>query len=93
MVVKVYRRHRCGSTHRTAATFIRCAIRRLEWVHGSGEYALIAWCKAPTVTLFASVSDAERQKEVIDQLACGGSCKRHHEIVAIDMTRQCDGRN
>lgn len=85
--MKVYRNHRCTSRHRSARTFIRCAIRHLEWVHGSGEIALIAWCSHPTVTLHNTLPDAEAAKQIIDGGGCGGRCHRHHDIVRIEVNR------
>lgn len=81
--MKIYRNHRCFSQHRTTRTFIKCAIRRLEWVHGTGNLALIAWCRVPTVTLYSDVTDAESAKRMIDGGGCGGGCNRRHEIVRV----------
>ena len=39
--MKTYRRHGCDRRHRTAATFMRCAIPNAEWIDGEGEWALI----------------------------------------------------
>lgn len=81
--MKIYRNHRCESQHRTAVTFLKCAIRRLEWVHGTGDLALIAWCKVPTITLYEATDHALAAKEMIDATGCGGRCHGDHEIVYI----------
>ena len=84
--MKVYWRHRCTSLHRTPRTFLRCAIRRLEWVHGTGDIALIAWCSVPTITLHETTEAAESVRELIDAGGCGGRCHRQHDIVRIALT-------
>ena len=74
--VKVYRRHNCKARHRTAKTFLRCAIPRAAWVHGEGEYATVAWCNQPTVLLCPTFEEAQAAKAGIDSTACGGRCQR-----------------
>lgn len=86
--MKIYRRHRCTSQHRTARTFVKCSIRRLEWVHGTGQIALIAWCRTPTVTLHDDAANALDTKRMIDGCGCGGQCLGRHDIVLIDLDRQ-----
>lgn len=83
--MKTYRQHRCNSNHRTFVKFIECAIgrRRLAWVAGEGQYALIAWCDVPTVTLYDDIAEAEKQKSIIDSTACGHACRRSHEVVRL----------
>lgn len=90
--MKIYRFHRCYSVHRTARTFVKCSIRRLEWVHGTGQIALIAWCRVPTVTLYRDADDALNAKQMIDGGGCGGQCNGRHDIVLIDLDRQ-EGRD
>lgn len=80
----VWRQHNCTSRHRTVKTWLRCAVPRLEWVHGSGEIALIAWCRHITITLHDSVESAEASKRFIDASGCGGRCVRNHQIVRVD---------
>ena len=84
MVIKTYRRHRCESQHRTYRTFLKCAIRRLEWVMGDGQFAVIAWCGVPTVTLHKRLEDARDAWETVNATGCGGRCSRRHEIVRLD---------
>lgn len=81
----IYRRHRCEKRHRTARTFMKCAIRRAAWVQGEGPYALIAWCGVPTVTLYESRELAEFFEEQIDRYACGHLCKGDHIIVRVKL--------
>lgn len=83
--VKIYRQHRCTRRHRTVNAFMRCAIRRAVWVDGEGPYALIAWCRVPSVTLWPEYVDAVESKRSIDRYACGGMCVGRHEIVRVDL--------
>ena len=52
--MKVYRRHNCTAAHRSARTFMKCAIPKAAWIVGRGDYASIAWCDVPTVELYAT---------------------------------------
>lgn len=81
--MKTYRNHRCTSQHRTPRAFVKCAIKRLEWVQGDGHLALIAWCKVPTVTLHTDMATALSAKQMIDGTGCGGRCQNRHEIVQV----------
>lgn len=80
----VWRRHRCGRSHRTPETFLRCAIPRLAWVTGQGRMAVIAWCRTPTATLWDSHDEAFKALEFIDSFGCGGGCHRRHQVVAVE---------
>ena len=88
--MKTYRQHKCTAHHRTERTFLKCAIPRAAWVSGHGQFALIAWCRVPTITLHQQLDDAEESKATIDSTGCGGACKRRHEIIRIELapTRQ-----
>lgn len=79
--MKVYRQHGCSSIHRTYNRLARCMIRRVAWVSGEGPYALIAWCRVPTVTLYETPERAHAALEALG--ACGGHCTRRHEVVAL----------
>ncbi|WP_280298760.1 hypothetical protein [Nocardia neocaledoniensis] len=79
----VYKRHNCEKKHRTARTFMKCAIRRAAWVQGEGPYALIAWCGVPTVMLHPTLEAAEWSEEMIDRYACGSKCNGRHIIVRV----------
>lgn len=81
--VIVWRRHHCDAKHRSARTFLKCAIPRAAWVNGSGEYASIAWCRVPTVWLFKTPQEAVAAKHQIDSTGCGGGCQRRHQIVRV----------
>lgn len=61
--------------------------RRARWINGDGPYALLAWCKTLTVTLYDSLEEAEKKKNNIDQIGCGGECSRKHEIVDVRQKR------
>lgn len=52
-----------------------------EWITGDGQYALLAWCRVLTVTLWSTRAEAEEQKRFIDEYACGGLCTKNHEII------------
>ena len=82
---KIYRRHNCERQHRSYETFAKCAFRRAVWITGSGQYALVARCRALTVTLWEDPQDAEMRKEFIDKTACGGMCTRDHEIIQLEL--------
>jgi hypothetical protein len=62
---------------------MRCAIPRAAWVDGIGNFALIAWCDVPTVTLWKELAAAENQKAIIDRTGCGGRCSGRHQIVRV----------
>ena len=81
--MKIYRRHNCERKHRTYRTLVRCMIPRAEWVSGTGEIALIAWCHVPTITLWDNERDAHASKARIDSIGCGGRCRRAHELVRL----------
>ena len=83
--MKTYRRHNCTAQHRTARTFMKCAVRNAVWVMGSGEFALIAWCGLPSISLWASAVEAEEERELLDGTGCGGRCTRRHEVVRVDL--------
>lgn len=81
--LKLYRRHRCDTRHRSFNKLARCIWPRAGWISGEGRYALLAHCRVLTVTLWDDPAEAERQKRFIDETACGGLCRRSHEIVEL----------
>lgn len=83
-VVKVYIRHRCGRTHKTPRTFLRCAMPRAT-IHGDGQYATICRCRYPAIVLLSQDED-----RAIHHLAseCDSGCHFFHETVTIDLTQQ-----
>lgn len=60
--------------------------KEAEWITGNGQFALLAWCKVLTVTLWSTTAEAEENKKFIDEMACGGGCTRNHEIVDLGST-------
>ena len=61
--------------------------KKAEWIIGDGSFALLAPCRALTVTLWTSRAEAEESKTVIDETACGGLCTPQlHEIVDLNAT-------
>ena len=81
--MKIYRRHNCEAQHRTPRALMKCAVPRAAWVAGSGEFALIAWCGEPTITLWGRAAEAEEQREMLAGTGCGGRCTRRHEVVRV----------
>ncbi|SDQ52973.1 hypothetical protein [Leucobacter chromiiresistens] len=81
--MKRYRNHRCERRHKTEQTFLRCAFPTLAWVEGSGQYAVIAWCRTPTITLWSSATLAQAALTELNALRCGGRCTQRHELVHI----------
>ena len=58
--------------------------KKAEWIVGNGQFALLAWCRVLTITLWSTREEAEKQKRIIDEFACGGFCNRQHEIVDLE---------
>lgn len=82
--MKTYRRHNCSRTHRSAKTFMACAIPHHAWIRGDGPYAVISWChNQPTISLWDSLAEADRSKAFIDNTRCGGKCSYRHELVMV----------
>lgn len=60
--------------------------KQAAWIDGNGQFALLAPCRVLTVTLWKTLSEAERQKAIIDQYACGGRCSpRLHTIIDLSL--------
>jgi hypothetical protein len=60
--------------------------KKAAWIHGDGQFALLAPCRVLTVTLWPTLEEATKEKERIDQGACGGQCNpARHSIV--DMSK------
>jgi len=55
--------------------------RQAAWIQGDGRFALLAWCRVLTVSLWQTLAEAEEQKHFIDRTACGGLCTGEHEII------------
>jgi hypothetical protein len=61
--------------------------KEAAWIEGNGQFALLAWCRVLTVTLWSTRTQAEEQKKVIDEMGCGGLCSRAHEIIDLSIAR------
>ena len=61
--------------------------RKAAWIQGDGQFALLAWCRVLTVTLWTTRTEAEEQKNCIDRTACGGGCTGDHEIIDLSIAR------
>lgn len=85
VIVKTYKNHRCKRRHKSEGTFLRCAFPTLAWVQGEGAYAVIAWCRTPTITLWSSTNLAQAALTELDALRCGGRCTGRHEIVHLNI--------
>jgi hypothetical protein len=57
---------------------------KAEWIEGIGQYALLAWCRVLSITLWDTLEIAERAKKGIDETGCGGECCNKHEIVDLE---------
>ncbi len=55
--------------------------KKAAWIHGDGQYALLAHCRVLTVTLWSTSAEAGESKREIDRYACGGLCTGAHEII------------
>lgn len=70
-------------SHRTWAAIGRCIWPRAIWVQGSGAWASVAYCRATTVMLHETESDARQSLQVIDRFGCSGRCTRRHQLVRL----------
>lgn len=59
--------------------------KKAEWIQGDGQFALLAWCRVLTVTLWPTIAEAEENKKFIDEMGCGGGCTRNHEIIDLSI--------
>jgi hypothetical protein len=86
---ELVRCEKCGRSHRSWKTFARCRWPEAVWIAGnppvSGPcFALLAHCRALTVTLWPDLAEAQKSKAVIDASACGGHCWGYHVIIRLD---------
>lgn len=87
--ITYWSQHNCERYHRTTRAFIKCALPRIAWVSGEGEYALLARCGGPSrssVTLHPTLESAREAKASIDRNGCGNQCRgrgRGHRIVRV----------
>ena len=75
---------RCGHNHRTTRALAKCLWPRAAWIVGEGEFAVLAHCRALTVSLWADAAAAEESKLFIDRSKCGGLCRGAHEVVHLN---------
>ena len=55
-----------------------------ERIEGDGPYACLSSCgDALTVTLWQTDSEAQEEKDRIDEMGCRGNCHRLHQIVRL----------
>jgi|GEM_PF-766691 len=73
----------------TAKSWVREAnlrwAKETPWINGDGQFALVARCGKPIVTLWPTRAAAERQKAAIDKDECTKGCVRNHVIVDLDL--------
>ncbi|GEK80577.1 hypothetical protein ABA31_19280 [Agrococcus baldri] len=78
----------CHREHATAKGFLRCKLPALKWITGHGDHALIAWCGAPTITLWHDANRAADAENLLHAIRCSTDCRQAHQIVHIDHTRK-----
>jgi hypothetical protein len=73
---------RCYRRHRHWRTVAQCRWPRVLWVMGTGPWASVSYCHPGcTVQLYPTEAEALKAKALIDRLACGGRCHRHHRVI------------
>jgi hypothetical protein len=80
----IYRRHNCARAHRGYRTFAKCVWPRAVWIAGNGAFAVVAYCRAITITLHQDLDAARDALQTIDATGCGGRCSRHHKLVQLE---------
>lgn len=80
--VKTYRLHNCQDRHTSWLDFARCIWPRAE-VDGDGPYAAVD-CWARSITLYASLDQAQNRKRSLDHDGCPTDCRGRHRVVALD---------
>src|SRR4051812_14063855 len=84
--MKVYYLHPgCSAEHRSYRTLARCLWPRAVWIRGDGPYALLARCRAFTITLHKTPAGAIAAKQRIDADGCGSRCVGEHEVIRMDI--------
>lgn len=82
----IYRRHKCTRAHRGYRTFAKCIWTRAAWIAGNGAFAVVASCRATTVTLHHTLDAAHLALQTIDATGCGGACTRQHRLIRLEPT-------
>jgi len=59
--------------------------KEAAWIDGNGQFAILAWCRVLTVSLWPTKVEAEKEKKVVDETACGGGCTGNHEIIDLSI--------
>jgi len=80
--MKVYYQHRCRGRHTTWSGLAACVWPRAV-IYGDGQFAAVA-CRRHTVTLYASLVEAQARKRGLDRDGCRGDCQHRHEVIALD---------
>lgn len=81
--LKHYRLHNCSAKHRSFRTLAACVWRRTCWIRGTGPYATVAYCRSTSVQLHDTREEAEGSLAFINELACGGFCRKDHHLVKL----------
>jgi hypothetical protein len=55
-----------------------------EWITGRGRFAVLAFCRCITITLWTELEKAKLAKKQIDETACGGMCHGAHMILDLE---------
>ena len=77
------------ATHASSRAFVKCKLGpRLAWCVGAGDYALIAWCGSPTITLWPEPTQARDAEHLLHLKGCRTDCRRAHEVVHINLTKE-----
>lgn len=77
----IYQRHNCTANHRTWKALKSCLWPRAAWVAGAGQWAVVAYCRVTTVTLWEDEGEARAAMGTIDAAACGGMCNGRHQLI------------
>lgn len=73
----------CGRTHRTYKKVAQCLWPKAWWYSGDGPFALIAFCRGETVTLWKTLAEAEKKEDLLRGTRCGGACTGDHMLAEL----------
>lgn len=82
--LKVYRHHRCSRRHRTYKVLAKCMLPHLWWIHGEGQFAVVAWCCHVTVSLYDDEIEALEAHLALADIGCGRRCTGRHEVIRLE---------
>ena len=55
-----------------------------ERINGNGPYACLSLCgDTLTVTLWETDSEAQEERDCIDEMGCSGNCQRLHQLIRL----------